>query len=113
MRSHKLLLVGASLSVVLTALAVLGAVRSWWWLAVLSAMVLISATLMIAIDTDRRTRELRAFVRSQVASIDTTGGRAAPTTEDVVGTVRVLQAQYTARLDRLQDSVEDALRQLR
>lgn len=112
-RSQKLLLGGAALGGLLTVLAVVGAALGWWWLVVLCAMALLSAVLLVAIDADRRVRELRAFVRKEIADIDTTGGRAAPTTDDVVGTVRVLQAQYTSRLDRLQDAVEDALRQRR
>ncbi|GGK73602.1 hypothetical protein [Ornithinimicrobium pekingense] len=110
MRAQKLLLAGAGASGVLTVVAVVAAVLHWWWLVVLAGMLLVSAALLVALDADRRVRELRTFVRAQVAAIDTTGGRAAPSTEDVVGTVRVLQAQYTGRLDRLQDTVEQALR---
>lgn len=111
MRAQKLLLAGAGGAGALTAVAVLAAVLQWWWLVVLAGMLLGSAGLLAALDADRRVRELRTFVRAQVAAIDTTGGRVAPSTEDVVGTVRVLQAQYTGRLDRLQDTVERALAQ--
>lgn len=111
MRSSKLLLGGAALGALTTLLAVVGAALQWWWLVVLAVMVLGSATLLVALDTDRRVRELRTFVRREVAAIDTTGGRAAPAVEDVVGTVRSLQAQYTGRLDRLQDAVEQVLNQ--
>lgn len=111
-RSQKFLLGGAAVGGVTTVLAVVGAVQGWWWLVVLAAMALLSAVLLAALDADRRVRELRSFVRKELAAIDTTGGRAAPTTEDVVGTVRALQAQYTGRLDRLQDTVETTLRQL-
>lgn len=110
MRTQQLLLVGAAAAAGLSLLAVVGAVLQWWWLVVLAAMALLSAVLLVALDTDRRVRELRSFVKAQVASIDTTGGRAAPTQEDVVGTVRALQAQYTGRLDRLQDTLEASLR---
>lgn len=111
MRSQRFLLLGAAVGGGLTVLALVGALLGWWWLVVLAVMALLSAVLLVALDTDRRVRELRAFVRTEVASIDTTGGRAAPAQEDVVGTVRALQAQYTGRLDRLQDAVEAALRQ--
>lgn len=110
MRTQQLLLVGAAAAAGLSLLAVVGAVLQWWWLVVLAGMALLSAVLLVALDTDRRVRELRSFVKAQVASIDTTGGRAAPTQEDVVGTVRALQAQYTGRLDRLQDTLEASLR---
>ncbi|WP_122261727.1 hypothetical protein [Ornithinimicrobium cerasi] len=112
MRSSKLLLGGAAVAGVTTALAVVGAVLTWWWLVVLAGSALLSAVLLVALDTDRRVRELRSFVRSEIAAVDTTGGRAAPTTDDLVGTVRALQAQYTGRLDRLQDTVEATLRRL-
>lgn len=111
MRAQQLILAGAGAAGVLTAVAVVAAALQWWWVVVLAGMLLLSAGLLAALDADRRVRELRTFVREEVAAIDTTGGRAAPSTEDVVGTVRVLQAQYTGRLDRLQDTVEQALAQ--
>lgn len=111
MRRHKLMVLGAAAGGGLSLLAVLGAALGWWWLTVLAAMLLVTAVLLAAIDTDRRVRELRSFVKAQVATIDTTGGRAAPSQEDVVGTVRALQAQYTGRLDRLQDTLEASIRQ--
>lgn len=110
MRAQPLLLAGAAAAGVLTVVAVIGAALEWWWLTVLPAMLLVSAALLAALDADRRVRELRNFVREEFAAIDPTPSRAAPTTEDVVGTVRALQAQYTGRLDRLQDAVEQALR---
>lgn len=129
MRSQRLLLLGAAVGAGLTLLALVGVLLGWWWLVVLAAMALLSAVLLAVLDADRRVRELRAFVRKEIAAIDTTVARAAkaqkpvseapaeekaawtPTQEDVVGTVRALQAQYTGRLDRLQDAVEAALRQ--
>ena len=110
MRSQRYLLAGAGVGGLLTLLALVGTLLQWWWLVVLAGMALLTAVLLAALDTDRRVRELRAFVRAQVAAIDTTGGRAAPSQEDVVGTVRALQAQYTGRLDRLQDTLEASLR---
>ena len=110
MRSRHLLLAAVAFAAVMSLAAVVGTLLEWWWLVALAGAGLLSATLLAAVDTDRRVRELRSYVRAQVASIDTTGGRAAPTQEDVVGTVRALQAQYTGRLDRLQDTVEQSLR---
>ena len=110
MRTRLLHVLGLALTGGLTLVAVVGAVLQWWWLVVLAVMVLVSATFLVALDADRRVRELRSYVRTQVASIDTSGGRSAPSQEDVVGTVRALQAQYTGRLDRLQDTLEASLR---
>jgi hypothetical protein len=109
-RAQQLLLAGAGAAVTLTVVAVVGVLLQWWWLTVLAAMVLSGAALLTALDADRRVRELRFFVRQEIAAVDTSGGRSAPSTEDVIGTVRSLQAQYTGRLDRLQDTVEQALR---
>jgi len=109
-RSRTFLLAGAAVGAGLTVLAVAGVALRWWWLVALAAMALGTAVLLVALDTDRRVRELRALVRSEIAGIDLSAGRAAPAQEDVVGTVRLLQAQYTARLDRLQDTVERSLR---
>ncbi|MGD8148724.1 hypothetical protein [Ornithinimicrobium sp. Y1694] len=110
MRTQQLLILGGAIAGVLSFVAVVGAALGWWWLVVLAGMALLSAVLLVAVDVDRRVRELRGFVKAQVAGIDTTGGRAAPAQEDVVGTVRALQAQYTGRLDRLQDTLEASLR---
>lgn len=104
------MLVGAGLGAVLLALAVGGALLEQWWLPVLTLGTLLVLVLLVAIDTDRRVRALRAYVREQVATIDMSGGRGAPAPEDIVGTVRVLQEQYTGRLDRLQDTIEEAVR---
>lgn len=111
MRLQKFHVLGVTVGGGLIVLAVLGAALEWWWLVVLAVMTLLTAVLLVALDTDRRVRELRSFVKAQVATIDTTGGRAAPSQEDVVGTVRALQAQYTGRLDRLQDTLEASIRQ--
>lgn len=107
-RTH--LLAGAALAGGLTALAVVGTALQWWWLVALAGMLLLSATLLVALDADRRARELRAFVKEQIGTIDMSGGRGAPAAEDVVGTVRLLQEQFTGRLDRMQDAVEESLR---
>ena len=109
MRLQKFHVLGVTVGGGLIVLAVLGAALEWWWLVVLAVMTLLTAVLLVALDTDRRVRELRSFVKTQVATIDTTGGRAAPSQEDVVGTVRALQAQYTGRLDRMQESIDQAV----
>lgn len=116
MRS-RLVLAGTALAAVLTAAAVIGAVLEWWWLVVAAGMALLSATLLAALDVDRRTRSLRRTLREELAR----GGagpvaltQAPPVTEaDITGAVRVLQAQYTGRMDRMQTSLEEALAGLR
>lgn len=110
-------LAGAALAGVLTVVAVVGAVQEWWWLVVAAAMVLLSAVLVVAMDADRRVRGLRPYIRAEVArggGALTAAATPPPVTDaDITGAVRVLQAQYTGRLDRLQTSVEEALAQLR
>ena len=109
-RAPSFLLAGAAVGGLLTVAGVVGAVLQAWWLVVLAVLLLGSAVLLVGLDADRRVRELRQLVRRELAELDLSGGRSAPTQDDVVGTVRMLQAQYTARLDRLQDSVERSLR---
>ncbi|MFK5634319.1 MULTISPECIES: hypothetical protein [unclassified Ornithinimicrobium] len=110
MRSQRALLLGAAAAGLLSLTAVAGAVSHLWWLVVLALAVLLSTVLLVALDADRRVRELRSFVRGELRRTEMPEPRAAPSTEDVVGTVRALQAQYTGRLDRLQDAVEEMLR---
>lgn len=113
MRSQRVLLLGAALAGLLSLVAVVGAVGQRWWLVVLAGTVLLSAVLLVALDADRRVRETRRFLHRELRRLDGSGappGPPAPSADDVVGTVRALQAQYTGRLDRLQDSVEQVLR---
>lgn len=113
MRS-KVMLAGVALAGVLTVLAVVGAVLQWWWLVAAAPMVLLSAVLVVALDTDRRVRALRGYIRAEVGSGGPMVEAAPPVTDaDVIGAVRVLQAQYTGRLDRMQTSVDRALAHLR
>lgn len=111
MRS-KFLLAGGAVGAVLTVAAVIAAAQEWWWLVVGCAMVLLTAALVVALDADRRVRSLRPYIRDEV----TRGGPAAPaqvappvSEVDVIGAVRVLQAQYTGRLDRMQAALDEAV----
>ena len=112
-----LLVAGAALAGILTVVAVIGALWEWWWLVVGAAMVLLSAILVVAMDADRRVRRLRPYIRSEVArggNSQTATATPPPVSDlDVTGAVRILQAQYTGRLDRMQSSVEETLAQLR
>ncbi|GAA5159936.1 hypothetical protein [Ornithinimicrobium tianjinense] len=108
---QKVLLAGAALGAAACVLAVVGALLGWWWLVALVTTALLTAVLLVALDAHNRVRALRATLRTELDA-QRGAGRAAPTTDDVVGTVRALQAQYTGRLDRLQDSVDAALRRL-
>ncbi|TQM95182.1 hypothetical protein FB476_0015 [Ornithinimicrobium humiphilum] len=110
-RAQQLLLAGAGAAGVLTVVATVAAALGWWWLVVLAAMLLLGGILLVALDADRRVRALRTVVRAELAKVEAPAApRPAPAGEDVVGAVRTLQAQYTGRLDRLQDTVEQALR---
>lgn len=115
------LLAGAGIAIVLTAVAVIGAVQEQWWLVVAAGMAMLSITMLVALDADRRVRALRPYIRREVTRNAGSRGKtgkpvpeAPPVSDiDVVGAVRVLQAQYTGRLDRMQTSVDQAIAQLR
>ncbi|WP_420113853.1 hypothetical protein [Pseudactinotalea sp.] len=120
------MLTGVALSAAMTAVAVVAAMLQWWWLLTLAAMVLLSGAFLFALDADRRVRSLPTWAtelaRRTVASHKPPKPPkppapvvvAAPATEqDVLGAVRVLQAQYIGRLDRLQTSIEHELELLR
>lgn len=113
MRSPRVLLLGAASAGLLSLVAVVGSVAERWWLVVAVGAVLLSGVLLVALDADRRVRETRRFLHRELRRIEAGGGPQgppAPTADDVVGTVRALQAQYTGRLDRLQDAVDEVLR---
>lgn len=101
MRSRKALLGLAALALP-AILTVVAAALGHPWLpsAGLAALLLVIG--VIALDTNRRTRS--RYAPRPVG----TAAPAAPTTtnEDLMGTIRLLQAQYVGRLDRAQDSLE-------
>lgn len=110
------LLAGVTLAAGLTAVAVVGAALEWWWLVTTAAMLLLSAAFLAAVDADRRVRALRPFIKQTVrqAAGETTQEQAPPLSDaDVIGAVQLLQAQYTGRLDRMQESVDQAVAHLR
>lgn len=116
MRS-KVLLAGMGIAAVLSVLALVGALLEWWWLVVLAAMALLSAILLVALDADRRVRSLRPYIRGEMVRSGSRPDRRAPARAeappvaeaDIVGAVKVLQAQYVGRLDRMQGSLDEAV----
>ena len=90
------------------------------WMVALGAWLLLSVILLVLIDIWRRLRALPSRLRGDVQSalaaarMEDVGPLEVQTatTEDVVGTVRTLQAQYTGRMDRLQDRLEATLARL-
>ena len=112
-RPQQILLLGAGVGAVLTAAATAAALTGLWWLVVLAGMALLSLVLLVALDIVRRVRETRRFLHGELRRLNEGSGApvgSAATAEDVVGTVRALQAEYTGRLDRLQDAVDEVLR---
>lgn len=118
---RSVLLVGAGVAAGLTVLAIIGAVMEWWWLLTAAAMLLLSGAFLAAIDSDRRVRSLRAQVRREVRRAGGVSHKASGPTHvappvsdlDVTGAVQLLQAQYTGRLDRMQEALDQAVAQLR
>lgn len=109
---------GALLALVLGALMLGGLLLERWSLVAVAGWVLASVILLVQLDVWRRVRSLRRYVRDQVrqAGVPTPADvPAAPAAspEDVVGAVRLLQAQYVGRLDRMQTALEDALAAVR
>lgn len=117
------MLLGAVIATTLTLVATAGALASAWWLVVACAMLLVSGTFLLVLDAARRLRYLPNRIRHVVRKAtpprkapkqaEPAATAAPPTQQDVIGTVRVLQAQYLGRLDRLQGDVEEALAALR
>lgn len=119
MLSKAVLPIGVVVAGILSILVLLGVALEQWVLAAAAGCVLLSLCLLVSLDTWRRVRALRGFVRDEIANLAARQARAARSTTaevadpaatltpaDVVGTVRLLQAQYVGRLDRLQTSVE-------
>lgn len=123
MRHHLVTVVGAVVGIVLVALLVIGVALEVWTLTALAAGALGLAILVVQLDTWRRTRSLRSFVKAEVrrstdrVATSLPSGLVAPqgssvTDDDVMGAVRLMQAQYTGRLDRMQRALDEALDRL-
>lgn len=123
MRHHLVTAAGAVVGLVLAALVVVGVALEAWTLAAAAGSVLAVGILVVQLDTWRRTRSLRAFVKTEVRRTAGRGAENAPvdlpsprgssiTEDDVMGAVRLMQAQYTGRLDRMQRALDDALDRL-
>lgn len=116
MRS-KYLLAGAGVAAVLSIIGLVGSLLELWWLVVLAGMALLSATLLVALDADRRVRSLRPYIRGEVVRSSRAPKAPKPAAAqspavsevDIVGAVKVLQAQYVGRMDRLQTSLDEAV----
>lgn len=117
-RSRNLLLAGALVAVVLGALVVVGAALEQWVVAALGVAGLLCATFAVQLDVWRRVRALRSTIRKELrasgagADAFLPSGTSSITQDDVVGAVRLMQAQYTGRLDRMQTALERALAEL-
>lgn len=122
MRDKAVLMGGGGLSIALSILMITAVGAQQWVLAAVAVAVLLSTGLLVAIDAWRRARSLRHFIRvelrratavSPAVQGDPTDSSPEVTTEDIVGAVAVLNAQYTGRLDRMQSALDEALRELR
>lgn len=116
----RLLRLGVALAVVLSALVVAGAALRWWWLFAAGIAAFGSSILLVALDVDRRARSVSSSVKQLAKRRPPAPARPAapppaPRVEDradLVGTVRLLQAQYVGRLDRMEARLERALTDL-
>lgn len=131
MKSTKMLAaVGGAL--LLVVLAAVGAALHQYWLTAGALGLIMTAQLVVSLDTNRRTRYLPRRVKTllQTVAVGTKPGtapaaRPAPGTpapsarpaaapqQDVTGAVRLIQAQYVGRLDRAQSALESAAEDLR
>lgn len=101
MKARKFLLGLGVLAVPALFTVVTGALgHPWFPAAGLAALLLLIGA--IALDTNKRSRS--RYGQRPIAA----PAKAAPATteEDLMGTIRLLQAQYVGRLDRAQDSLE-------
>lgn len=124
MRSRVLLL-GIAVAAVLSVTTTIAVALEWWTLAAAAAALLLSSGILVAADTNRQVRMVRRQllkVGRRVDQVRATAVETPPvdletpveeTRADMLGAVRVLQAQYTARLDRLQAAVDEAVTELR
>jgi hypothetical protein len=109
LRSRPFLVLGVLAGVVLSAVTVVGVAVDQWVVAATGASMLLSVSLLVQLDAWRRLRALQRELRRSPAA----GAVRAPVADgDVAGAVRVMQAQYTGRLDRMQAALDRTLVEL-
>ncbi|GAA4875838.1 hypothetical protein [Serinicoccus chungangensis] len=104
--------VGTALGLVLAGVLVLGVAVDSPVLAALAGGLLGVAVLAVALDSWRRVRSLRTYLRDEIRASRAPAPptvAAGPSESDLLGAVQLLQAQYTGRLDRMQAALDDAL----
>ncbi|ANS79300.1 hypothetical protein SGUI_1904 [Serinicoccus hydrothermalis] len=114
-------LAGTAAGLVLVLVLVLGVALELPVLAALAGGLLGVGILAVQLDSWRRVRSLRNYLRDEIRRVSGTpdqGYAAVPAApapaaqSDLLGAVQVLQAQYTGRLDRMQVTLDEALDQL-
>lgn len=126
MRS-RLLMIALVASAVLSTLVVVAVAQEWWVFAAVGVVAMLSCALMLAAEASRQVRAVRRSVhklaRAVAARPSPPPTPAAPPPvkplpakvtvqegdQDILGAVRVLQAQYVGRLDALQSTVDEAV----
>lgn len=88
--------------------AFLAALPGWWWLVVLALAGMLGGIGVIVVNIYLLQRSQRAAVERRLAAANAPVQAATSSGADVAGTVRLLQAQYVARLDRAQSALERA-----
>ncbi|MGI8947368.1 MAG: hypothetical protein ACR2FV_05205 [Ornithinimicrobium sp.] len=113
MLTKAVLPLGAAVALTLSATVVLGVALELWAAAALAGCLLVSLALLVSLDAWRRVRGLRAFVREEIGRAAARQAKESSAVDssvsapaDVLEAVRLLQAQYVGRLERLQVSVE-------
>ncbi|KUG52501.1 hypothetical protein AVL62_14350 [Serinicoccus chungangensis] len=105
--------VGTALGLVLAVVLVIGAAIGSPVLAAVAGGLLGTAVLAVQLDSWRRVRSLRTYLRDEIrasrAPAQPAAAVAGPSEADLLGAVQLLQAQYTGRLDRMQAALDDAL----
>ena len=103
MRS-RLVVAAAALVTVLTAMALVGALTRLWWVSAAAGWLLGCAAFTVAVETLRRTRmQAAAFadVRARLQLMEQRHSELDPLVARLAAGNRMLQAQYTARLERM------------
>ncbi len=101
--------VAAALTLVIMVSAALGA----WALAATAGALLLSACLVVQVDSWLRLHAPRQLLTEGQRASSGSGSAGLGADGDSTAAVRLMQAQYTGRLDRMQTSLEDALAELR
>lgn len=110
--ARAVLMLAAGVAAILTLVIMVSAALGAWALAATAGALLLSACFVVQVDCWLRLHAPRQLLTEKQRTPTGSGSAGLGSEGDSTAAVRMMQAQYTGRLDRMQTSLEQALAEL-